>query len=505
MTWVLAILVAALMVAPAARAADVRVVTERNITDRDVELTIATPAFSTPTKVEVILPTGYAADASRRWPVTYITAGTMNNQDTFRTFVDGIGLAKDYPSIIVSPDGNSGYWSDWYNAGAFGPPMYETFVIDQLVPLIDARFRTLADRSHRAVFGISMGGYGAAMFAARHPDLFVAAASLSGAVDSNLPANGAVLSASSTFDNGPADAIYGPRSEQEVRWRGHNPTDLASNLRDVDLQVRTANGIPNPAIGEAPLSADTVSCVVEEGVHMASVDFHQTLDALEIHHLWKDYGPGCHTAANFRREIADTLTAFTPVLADPPPPPKRFDYRTIDPAFDVWGWHVATDPKRALEFLRLQAGRRGVTLQGSGSTTVTTPAWYRGLKAVDVGGTPTVPAADGRLRFTVDLGAAHTVQQYTQGAMTMFTQRKVALAPHAIVRITKLTRVRRGVRVCARALGGAVPRARVRARHQVRRIRVGARTRCHVLRGRGTVTIRGRDRFGHRVMAKRSL
>ena len=94
------------------------------------------------------------------------------------------------------------------------------------------------------------------MLAARHPDLFAAAASMSGAVDSNLPANGAVLSASSTFDGAPADAIYGPRASQEVRWRGHNPTDLAANLRDVDLQVRTADGTPNPGIGEDPLSAD---------------------------------------------------------------------------------------------------------------------------------------------------------------------------------------------------------------------------------------------------------
>ena len=67
----------------------------------------------------------------------------MNSQTTFRTLIDGVGLTKDYPSIVVSRDSNSGYWSDWYNAGAFGPPMYETFLIDQLIPLIDARFRTI--------------------------------------------------------------------------------------------------------------------------------------------------------------------------------------------------------------------------------------------------------------------------------------------------------------------------------------------------------------------------
>jgi S-formylglutathione hydrolase FrmB len=490
--------------ASAARANDARIIAERQVTGRVIELTIATPAFVAPTKVDVDLPVGYDAHPSRRWPVTYFTAGTMNRYSTFNDFLGGEKLASAYPSIIVSPDANSGYWSDWYNGGAFGPPKYETFVIDQLIPLIDARFRTLADRSHRAIFGISMGGYGSMMFAARHPDLFAAAASLSGAVDSNLPANGAVLSTSSTFDGAAPDAIYGPRATQEVRWRGHNPTDLAANLRDLDLQVRTANGIPNPSIGEGEGSGDVPSCIVEKGVQMASVDLHQQLDALGIRHAWTDYGPGCHTVPNFQRQVVDTLAAFARVLADPPRPPAKFDYRSIEPQFDIWGWHVAADPTRALEFLRLQAGRTGVTLEGSGHTTVTTPAWYRGLQAVDVNGMPTAPGADGRVRFVVDLGAAHTVQQYSPGASTAVESRRVSLAPHAVVRVTEITRVKRGLRVCARAMGGEVPRARITAGGRSVVARVGAKTSCHILRvrrGPALVTIRGRDGFGHPVGA----
>src|SRR3954464_12094807 len=150
-------------------------------------LTVKTDAFSAPTNVDVFLPTGYDADPGRRWPVTYVTAGTMNNYDSFRKVLKGDKLTENYPSLIVSPDGNSGYWSDWYNAGAFGPPKYETFVIRQLIPLIDARYRTAADRAHRLIAGVSMGGYGAAMLAAPHPHPFAAVSSISGADDSNLP------------------------------------------------------------------------------------------------------------------------------------------------------------------------------------------------------------------------------------------------------------------------------------------------------------------------------
>src|SRR5688572_9692538 len=192
---------------------------DKPVGDRVHVLTVKTDAFTEPTMVDVFLPTGYDADPKRRWPVTYVTAGTMNNYNSFRAVLDGVELTEGYPSLIVSPDGNSGYWSDWYNGGAFGPPAYETFVIDQLIPLIDARYRTSAVRAHRLVTGVSMGGYGAAMFAARHPDLFAGVASLSGATDSNLPYLAAAVSASSTFDGGDPDAIYGPRATQEVRWR----------------------------------------------------------------------------------------------------------------------------------------------------------------------------------------------------------------------------------------------------------------------------------------------
>jgi hypothetical protein len=242
-----------------------------------------------------------------------------------------------------------------------------------------------------------------------------------------------VLSISPTFQGAQPDAIYGPRATQEVRWHGHNPTDLAGNLRGLDLQVRSANGVPNPGIGENIASADTVSCVVEGGVYMASVDLHNTLDDLGIPHLWKDYGAGCHTKANFTRELADTLSVFTKVLADQPPAPNSFDYMSIKPSFDVWGWHVSADPKRALEFMQLdRVSSRGLTLTGSGRTSVTTPPLFRGVKRVDIrGAVPAVatPDSSGRIRLTVDLGAPDSDQQYTPGATTSRRTRAVRFTP----------------------------------------------------------------------------
>jgi enterochelin esterase family protein len=68
--------------------------------------------------------------------------------------------------------------SQYINSGATG--RYADHLISELVPSIDAAFRTLADRRRRAVMGKSSGGYGATVLAMRHPDRFAAAVDHSG-------------------------------------------------------------------------------------------------------------------------------------------------------------------------------------------------------------------------------------------------------------------------------------------------------------------------------------
>lgn len=61
------------------------IVGQQWLTKRTVQLTVATPSFTTPALVEVMLPTGYAAGPDRRWPVTHYMHGTNGDQTTFRT------------------------------------------------------------------------------------------------------------------------------------------------------------------------------------------------------------------------------------------------------------------------------------------------------------------------------------------------------------------------------------------------------------------------------------
>lgn len=92
-----------------------------------------------------------------------------------------MNYADQYQTLIVCPDGAK---SSWY----FDSPIdttyrYETHVATELVNFVDKNYKTIADKNHRAITGLSMGGHGALFLVLRHSDVFGAAASMSGGVD----------------------------------------------------------------------------------------------------------------------------------------------------------------------------------------------------------------------------------------------------------------------------------------------------------------------------------
>src|SRR5690606_1283607 len=79
------------------------------------------------------------------------------------------------------PDGGV---TSWYFDSPIDPQMqYETYMSKELITRIDQTYRTLSDRSGRAITGLSMGGHGAFYLAFKHQDIWGAAGSMSGGVD----------------------------------------------------------------------------------------------------------------------------------------------------------------------------------------------------------------------------------------------------------------------------------------------------------------------------------
>jgi S-formylglutathione hydrolase FrmB len=384
----------------------------RQVDARLRELTFTTPALSAPTNVRVLLPRSYAS-SHRHYPVLYLLHGFGDDGSAWTEKGDAEQITKGRPLIVVMPAGGAnGYYSDWWNGGAGGPPEWETFHIHELIPWIDAHLRTIAGRRGRAVAGLSMGGFGAFSYAARHPDRFVAAASFSGAIDTNYLPFIALIEATPG-----QEPLWGPHATEEVRWRAHNPWDLAENLHGLGLTIRTGNGSPGgPYGGGDP---------IEAGVHEISVSMHERLDQLGIPNIWDDYGPGGHTWPYWQRDLRETLPTFMKTFAHPPARPSRFSFTAAEPAYEDYGWHVHIK-RKAMEFSDLRVrGRRGFAFSGSGTGKVVTAPLYRphSLHRVEVacpGGTHhKVRRANvrGRLRLRLPLGPANPDQQYTPGAL----------------------------------------------------------------------------------------
>lgn len=134
----------------------------------------------------VYLPPSYYAEPDRQFPVVHLLHGFNGGSREWEprdmdarldeVFTTG-GLEE---SIVVMPDGES----LWYVDHADGTPWRSMF-LTELLPQVDAEYRTIADRAFRGLSGVSMGGFGAYSLGLANPDLFSSLASHMGAL--NIP------------------------------------------------------------------------------------------------------------------------------------------------------------------------------------------------------------------------------------------------------------------------------------------------------------------------------
>lgn len=141
----------------------------------------------------VYLPDGYDQNQDQAYPVLYLLHGLSGSCETWTKNYDmqiitdwRISSGFSVPMIIIMPDARGvlenhkgervGYAnrSDW---------RYEDFFFEEFIPQIESRYRILKDRTHRAISGLSMGGFGTVLFAMHHPEFFSSACPLSGRVE----------------------------------------------------------------------------------------------------------------------------------------------------------------------------------------------------------------------------------------------------------------------------------------------------------------------------------
>jgi S-formylglutathione hydrolase FrmB len=127
---------------------------------------------------DVILPPTYDNSPTTRYPVLYLLHGLTGHYVDWVTRTNVADYAARYSMIVVTPEANDSWYSD---SATNDKEKYETYILKELIPDVQQRYRTIEARYGRAIAGLSMGGYGAIKFGLKAPASFVFAASMSGA------------------------------------------------------------------------------------------------------------------------------------------------------------------------------------------------------------------------------------------------------------------------------------------------------------------------------------
>jgi enterochelin esterase-like enzyme len=152
------------------------------------QILFPSPSTKTSRRAFVYTPPGYEKDKSRKYPVLYLQHGwgedetAWSNQGHANLIMDNlIADGKIRPFIIVMTYGmtNEVRFGGLRN---FKVDTFQTVLVDELIPYVDANFRTIAKQSDRAMAGLSMGGMETHMITLNKPDVFSYYGLLSGGI-----------------------------------------------------------------------------------------------------------------------------------------------------------------------------------------------------------------------------------------------------------------------------------------------------------------------------------
>lgn len=155
--------------------------------------------------VNVYLPAGYDPSAETLYPSVYLLHGLSDTYTSWeekgqmKNVVDQlIASGEAARMIIIMPNAGDpdtrNQWNGYFNMPGW---RYEDFFFGELIPAMEARFRIQADKAHRAIMGLSMGGGGSTVYSQRHPDIFSSCYAMSAWLDNDEP-----------WSDNPKDKLY---------------------------------------------------------------------------------------------------------------------------------------------------------------------------------------------------------------------------------------------------------------------------------------------------------
>ena len=189
------------------------------------DVSIPSKSMGKDVPASIIVPDAYDNTSTNLWPVVYILHGAGGSH---RRYIDTkLGLpvyADKFGVIIVCADGGKTSW--WFDSPIDPSFRYETHVAKELVPWVDAHYRTFPERNKRVIMGASMGGHGACWIGFRHKEQFGAVGLIAGGVDIwDFPNNWDIAKR------------LGPRDEFSDRWCEHSAVTEAAKLKNGEVEI----------------------------------------------------------------------------------------------------------------------------------------------------------------------------------------------------------------------------------------------------------------------------
>jgi len=309
-------------------------------------------------RAQIFLPDGYRAHPKRRYPVLFLLHGQGDAYDSWPNPVNGdlLKTAAGFEGIIVMPEGDRGFYTNWWNGGRRGSPAWERYHLDQLVPLVERRLRVKSGRRWHAIAGLSMGGEGAMFYASQRPGYFGSAAAFSGPLSIQRTTYQQAFDAATGQSK---EAIFGDPQAQEFYWRGHNPKELVGNLRDTRLFVAAGDGVPDPTRSEELTNTFGQATELELGQH--SAEFVQAAEAAGAEVTY-DPHQGIHAWRYWRSDLENAIEwGF---FGRPPRHDRHWTYDTVAKRGQAWGLRYRFAPAPEDVF---QLERDGSRLRGDGT------------------------------------------------------------------------------------------------------------------------------------------
>jgi S-formylglutathione hydrolase FrmB len=215
-------------------------------------------------------------EPGRSYPVLYLLHGATGSyldwdeKSTLTEALDGRGM------IVVMPDGGK---YGWYLDSPLVPEsQYDSAIARDLREEVEQRFPARKDRGGRGIAGLSMGGHGALSLAAKHPELYGSASSLSG-----------ILDIAAHPGKWQLDTILGAQPEHLDRWKQNSVYHLADRFTTAGVALLFDTGVMD-----------------KTGAVEDARKLHRKLEELGVKHTYREF-PGTHSWDYWGKHITEHL------------------------------------------------------------------------------------------------------------------------------------------------------------------------------------------------------